>query len=64
MNGDSVTDEVLAMLDAETQEEEIIDDESIHLWWFFFLNSVFKKLFTFGCAGASLVHGLFSSCSK
>lgn len=46
---DSVTDDVLAMLDAETQEEEIIDEideidefdgidekKSFHLWWFFF----------------------------
>ena len=44
---DSVTDEVLAMLDAETQEEEIIDDEGVHLWWFFFFKFSLKKIIYF-----------------
>ena len=37
-------------------------DSVIHTHRFFY--KIFNNLIVFGCAGSSLLHGLFSSCSE
>jgi len=46
-----------------------LSSASMSFWWsvfFFFFNFYFIHffIFIFGCAGSSLLHGLFSSCGE